>query len=331
MHSVLTEIPDIGSVRAAANRIAGVAVRTPLLTSLALQEQLGLFLFVKAESLQRTGSFKFRGAYNALSQFDETQRKKGVVACSSGNHAQGVAEAARILGIAATIVMPSDAPATKLQRTRRSGANVVLYERYGEDRIAIAMGISERTGAAFLHPYEDARVIAGQGTCGLEICEQMHEGGIRPDRVLVCTGGGGLTAGICLAVRDRFPDTVIHTVEPAGFDDTRRSLQAGRILANQDPGYSACDALLSPSPGTLSFEINRKCAGEGLVVTDEQAFQAMRVAFDEFRLVVEPGGAVALAALLAHAAEWQGQQVVAVLSGGNVDADLFSRVLTGEL
>jgi threonine dehydratase len=331
MHSGFTEIPDFEAVRAAANRIAGVAARTPLLTSLALEEELGLRPFVKAENLQRTGSFKFRGAYNALSQFDEKQREKGVVACSSGNHAQGVAEAARILGIAATIVMPRDAPATKLERTRRSGAQVVLYERNGEDRIAIAMEISQRTGAAFLHPYEDARVIAGQGTCGLEICEQLDEAGVVPDRVLVCTGGGGLTAGISLAVRQRFPDTVIHPVEPEGYDDTRRSLQAGRIVSNQDPGDSACDALLSPSPGTVSFEINRKLAGEGLVVTDEQAFQAMRVVFEEFRLVVEPGGAVAFAALLANANRWRGQNVVAVLSGGNVDAGLFARVLSGEI
>lgn len=328
MQSIFTEIPDIGSVRAAAARICGIAVRTPLLTSLPLQERLGLRPFVKAENLQRTGSFKFRGAFNALSQLDDAQKQAGVVACSSGNHAQGVAEAARILGIAATIVMPSDAPVTKLERTRRSGAQVVLYDRTREDRDAIAMEISAQNGAAFIHPYENPQIIAGQGTCGLEIGEQMDEAGLKPDRVLVCTGGGGLTAGICLAIRDRYPETAIHTVEPVDFDDTRRSLDAGRIMANNKSGGSACDALLSPSPGRLSFEINRLCVGQGLVVTDAEVFEAMRVAFEEYRLVVEPGGAAALAALLANAPSWQGETVAVVLSGGNVDADLFSRVLS---
>jgi threonine dehydratase len=320
-------VPTIDDVEAAARRLKGHAFRTPLLSSAQLDAATGARVFVKAECLQRTGSFKFRGAFNAASALSEQERAKGLVACSSGNHAQGVAEAARLLGIPSTIVMPSDAPAMKIARTRRSGAEVVLYDRQSEDRDAIAGDIVARTGAAFIHPYENPFVIAGQGTCGLEIGEDFAAMGLAVDRVLVCTGGGGLTAGTALAVHARFPGARIHSAEPEGFDDHRRSLAVGKRLSNERLAGSACDALLTPMPGAISFEINRNHLESGFAVSDEQAFEAMRFAFAELKIVLEPGGAVSLAALLAQGNAFAGETVVVVASGGNVDADLFASVL----
>ncbi|MCB1449949.1 MAG: threonine/serine dehydratase [Nitratireductor sp.] len=322
-------IPTLDDVVAAAGRLAGKAVRTPLLNVPVLDEQLGFRLFLKPENLQRTGSFKFRGAYNALSCIEEARRASGVVACSSGNHAQGVAEAARILSMKATIVMPSDAPAIKVERTRRSGADVVLYDRENEDRDAIANDICARDGATFVHPYDNPLVIAGQGTCGLEIAQDLELSGISPDHVLVCTGGGGLTAGVALAIHASFAGAAIHSCEPVGFDDYRRSLEVGRRLANAKASGSACDAILTPSPGEISFAINSALLGQGYAVSDAEAFHAMRIAFNEFKCVGEPGGSVALATALANGREFAGKTVVAILSGGNVDPDLFARVLGG--
>ena len=320
-------LPSIDDLREAARRIAGHATRTPLLPCDRLDQMSGGTVFVKAECLQRTGSFKFRGAFNAIAALPPERRAAGVVACSSGNHAQGVAEAARLHSIASTIVMPADAPPIKIERTRRSGARVVLYDRETQDRDAIAHEIVEETGASFIHPFENPFVIAGQGTCGLEIVDELGAMGRKADRVLVCCGGGGLTAGVALAVLDRFPDAKIHTVEPEGFDDYRRSLAAGERLANPRAGGSACDALLSPIPGEASFAINRSRLGEGLVVSDEQAFAAMDFAFRELKIVLEPGGAVSLAALLAQGTNWAGETIVCVASGGNADPAAYARML----
>ncbi len=319
--------PQFSDLRAAAERLRGQAMVTPLLSSAMLDAMTGMRLLLKAECLQVTGSFKFRGAYNAISAMPTELRKAGVVACSSGNHAQGVAEAARRFGIAATIVMPTNAPQLKIDRTRRSGATIVPYDRATGDRDDIADEISQSTGAQLVHPYDNPFVIAGQGTCGLEICDQLDALGQVPDRVLVCTGGGGLTAGVTLAIHERFPDARIYSCEPEGFDDHRRSLQAGERVENTLRGGSACDALLSPSPGEMTFAINRQHLSGGFAVSDSQAFEAMRVAFEEMKIVLEPGGAVALAAALANAGNWQGETVVCVLSGGNADPKLFADVL----
>ena len=316
-------LPTVADVRAAAARIAGQAVRTPLLTSPVLDALTGARVFLKAENLQRTGSFKFRGACNALAAAPDA---KAVVACSSGNHAQGVAEAAALVGIPATIVMPSDAPVAKLERTRRAGATVVEYDRYGEDRVAIARDIAEREGALFVHPFEDPHVIAGQGTCGLEIAEDLRALGATPDAVYVCAGGGGLMAGILLAMRDAFGEVDIVACEPDGFDDQTRSLAAGERLANPPGGRSICDAILTEAPGRRSFAITRGIA-TGTTVTDAEALAAIGFAARELKVVVEPGGAVALAAIIKAGRTLEGRTVVATLSGGNIDPDLLARAL----
>ena len=319
------DLPTIADVRAAADRIADEAVRTPLLNSAHLDGMTGGRVWLKCENLQRTGSFKFRGALNALRAYGEAVRE-GVVACSSGNHAQGVAEAARILGVPATIVMPTDAPRAKIERTRRAGATVVEYDRYTEDREGIAKDIAEREGAVFVHPFENPHVIAGQGTCGLEAADELRGRGEIPDVVLVCAGGGGLTAGVTLAMRDAFPEIAVHTVEPEGFDDQKRSLECGERVPNEPGGRSICDAIVTSMPGERAFAI--LCgAASGLVVTDEDVLSAMAFAFRELKLVVEPGGAVALAAVLSGKLDLKGRTVLATLSGGNVDPDVMARAL----
>ena len=316
--------PTIDDVRAAAARIRAEAVRTPLLP---VTLPSGGMVFVKPENLQRTGSFKFRGAFNRLSMIPADERARGVVACSSGNHAQGVAEAARILGMKATIVMPTDAPAVKTARTRAFGAEVVSYDRATEDRDAIAAAIVAETGATFVHPFNDPGVIAGQGTVGLEIAEDCSAHGLKPDAVLVCCSGGGLAGGVALALEAASPDTAVHTVEPAGFDDYARSLASGTRETNPRMSGSICDALLSPSPGTISLEIGRRRMSPGFSVTDEEALAAVAFAFRELKLVVEPGGAVALAAVLAGKVPVEGRTVVALLSGGNIDDEMMRRAL----
>jgi threonine dehydratase len=308
--------PALADIEAAAARLDGVAVRTPLLASPVLDERVGGRVLLKAETLQRTGSFKFRGAFNRISLIPEARRAAGVVACSSGNHAQGVAEAARLFGIPATIVMPRDAPATKRLRTERSGARVVPYERAVEDRVAIAMAIAAETGATFIHPYDDPGVIAGQGTVGLEIAADCAARGIVPDAVLVPVSGGGLTAGIALALAARCPDCRIFTTEPEGFDDHRRSLAAGTRVANSASSGSIADALMSEMPGEVTFQVNRERVAGGLGVDDAALLRAIRFAVEELKLVVEPGGATALAALLEGAYDARGRTVVVVLSGG---------------
>lgn len=319
---------SIGDIEAAADRIRGEALLTPLLRHPALDARCGARLLIKPESLQRSGSFKFRGAFNCLSQIPVEARSRGVVACSSGNHAQGVAASAGILGMPATIVMPADAPQIKLERTRGFGATVVTYDREREDRDAIAAGISAETGATFVHPYNDPAVIAGQGTIGLEMAEQARALGVELDDVLACTGGGGLSSGIALALSARSPDTVFHTVEPTLFDDYRRSLEAGERLANTLKSGSICDALLSESPGEIGFSILRTLAGTAVTVSDEEVLDAVAFAFNELKLVVEPGGAAALAAVLAGKLPLQGKTVGIVLTGGNIDPQMLMRALS---
>ena len=313
--------------RKARKRLAGVAVLTPLLESSFLNDLVGGRLLVKAEPLQRTGSFKFRGAYNRIAQIAEDERGRGVVAFSSGNHAQGVAHAAQLSGIPTCIVMPADAPEMKLENTRAYGAEVITYDRYSEDREAVAADVLKRTGGTLVRPFDDAGVIAGQGTIGYEIAEQCREQRAEPDQVIICCGGGGLTAGCATALQDVIPGLAIYSAEPDGFDDTARSLVAGHRLGNDPTARSVCDALLSERPGELTFAVNSRRLSGGLVVRDEEVFMAMRHAFDRLKLVIEPGGAVALAAALAGRLETQGRTTVVVASGGNVDADMFRRAL----
>ncbi len=326
----MSGLPTFDDVKAAAARLSGVAIRTPLLTNVALDEAVGGRVFIKPEVLQRTGSFKFRGAYNRLSQIVEAARAAGVVAWSSGNHAQGVAAAAALLGIPARIVMPSDAPAIKVERTRRSGAEVIFYDRVKDDREAIGRAIAAEHGSIIVPPFDDPFIIAGQGTVGLEIAEDAAQSGLSVDALLCPAGGGGLIAGSSLALGVLLPQTKIYSVEPEGFDDHRRSLIAHRRLRNERIDGSICDALMSPMPGEMTFAINDKNLAGGWAVSDDEVRAAMRFAFNELKLVVEPGGAVALAALLAGKMDVRGQTVAIVLSGGNVDPAFFSEILTAE-
>jgi threonine dehydratase len=320
-------LPTAQDVDAAAQVLRGVALRTPLIASPVLDALTGARVFLKAETLQRTGSFKFRGAYNKLAAIPRDERAGGVVAFSSGNHAQGVAAAARLLGMPAVIVMPSDAPHGKRARTAALGAEVVLFDRANDDREAIARAIAQERNAVLVPPYDDPLVIAGQGTVGREIIEDLATLGLRPDVIAVTASGGGLTAGIALAVKSRVPDVRLYTAEPAGFDDHARSFKSGRREQNAALTGTICDALMARTPGQLTFAINRDLVGEGVVATDQEVAAAMVFAFHELKLVVEPGGAVALAALMAGKIAIKGKIAVAVLSGGNVDADLFHRLV----
>ncbi len=320
-------LPTAADVDAAAGRLAGVAVRTPLVSSPVLDALTGGRVFLKAETLQRTGSFKFRGAYNKLCSIPPERRQAGVVAYSSGNHAQGVAAAAKILGMQAVIVMPRDAPRAKRERTAALGAEIVLYDRAREDREAIAQNIAETRGAAIVPPYDDPLIIAGQGTAGREIAEDLAALGLAADVVLVNASGGGLMAGIALAVKARMPRAKLFTAEPENFDAHARSFRSGRREKNAAMSGSICDALMAQSPGRLTFEINRALVGEGVSASDAEVGYAVAFAFRELKLVVEPGGAVALAALLTGKVDVRNRIAVAILSGGNVDPELFSRLV----
>jgi threonine dehydratase len=320
-------LPTAADVDAAAQRLAGIALRTPLVTSPVLDALTGARIFLKAETLQRTGSFKFRGAYNKLSSIPPDRRAGGVVAFSSGNHAQGVAAAARLLGMPAVIVMPSDAPRPKRERTAALGAEVVLYDRLREDRQAIAREIAGQRDAELVPPYDDPLVIAGQGTVGREIIEDLGALGLLPDVVAVTASGGGLTAGIALAVKARAPQTRVYTAEPEGFDDHARSFKSGKRERNEALTGTICDALMAQTPGELTFAINRKLVEQGAAVSDAEVAAAVAFAFRELKLVLEPGGAAALAALMTGKIEVKGKIAVAVLSGGNVDPELFYRLV----
>jgi threonine dehydratase len=320
-------LPTSADVDTAARRLAGVALRTPLVSSPVLDAATGARVFLKAETLQRTGSFKFRGAYNKLSSIALEQRAGGVVAFSSGNHAQGVAHAAKLLDMPSVIVMPSDAPKPKRERTKAFGAEVVLYDREKEDREGIARRIAGERNATLVPPYDDPFIIAGQGTAGREIMEDLAALGLTPNIAVIGASGGGLAAGISLAIKARAPNAKIYTAEPEGFDDTARSFKSGKHEHNARLSGSICDALMSNTPGTITFEINRSLIGEGVAASDEEVGRAVAFAFRELKLVVEPGGAIGLAALLAGRIDVKGKVVVAVLSGGNVDAELFHRLV----
>jgi len=327
----MARLPTFEDVRAAAARIAGHARCTPLLHGTPLDETTGGRILLKLETLQHTGSFKFRGAYNRLSQLDAAERAAGVVAFSSGNHAQGVAAAARLLGIPATIVMPADAPAVKMRNTLALGAEVVRYDRLRESREEIAARLASERGAVLVPSFDDPDIIAGQGTVGLEIAEQAAEAGFVVDEVVVCTSGGGLVAGTALAIRALAPAARIWSAEPDGHDDHRRSLASGRRESNAPGTRSFCDALLAPQPGELTFAINRRLLAGGLAVTDAQVRGAIALAARTLKLVVEPGGAVALAAVLAGRLEARGRTVAVVLSGGNIDDALLAEILSGSV
>ena len=320
-------LPTLADIEDATRQIAGMAVRTPLLESPMLNARLGGRLLIKAEPLQRTGSFKFRGAYNRISRLDDSQKKRGVVTYSSGNHAQGVAAAAQILGIPAVILMPADAPAIKVRNTKAYGAEVIHFDRYTENREARGQAVCAERGAVLVPPYEDPYIIAGQGTCGLEIAAQAAEAGATLDAVLAPCGGGGLVAGISTAIKGKLPGVPVYAVEPQGFDDTARSLKSGKLESNDPTARSICDALLAPTPGKLTFSINRKTLAGAFAVSDDEARRAMATAYSDLKLVVEPGGAVALAAVLSGKFPIMGKTVAVVCSGGNVDTDVFIAAL----
>lgn len=309
----------IGDIAAAARRLRGIAVHTPLLENEVLNARCGGRVFIKPECLQRTGSFKIRGASNRLALLSAAERRRGVVAFSSGNHAQGVAAAARRLGVPALIVMPSDAPKMKLDNTRALGADIHLYDRFAESREEIAARIASERGAILVPSYDDRAIIAGQGTVGLEIVRDLKRRKIVPDTALAPVGGGGLIAGTATALKHYFPAIAIHGVEPEGFDDTARSLRLGTRVANSKGARSICDALLADTPGALTFAHNHRLLDEGLVVSDDAVREAMHFAFERLKLVVEPGGAVALAAILSGKLPTAGRTLVIVLSGGNID------------
>ncbi len=317
---------DIAVIEAAARRLDGIAVRTPLIRNDELDRIAGGRVLVKAENLQAIGSFKIRGAYNLMSQLSPDEAARGVVAFSSGNHAQGVALAGRLLGIHAAIVMPSDAPRAKIDSTRRLGGEVITYDRYTGDREAIAREIAADRGAALVPSYDHEDIIAGQGTVGLEVAEQAAEMRLPPDQVLINCGGGGLSAGSAVALKARLSRVSIRTVEPQEFDDTARSIAAGKRMKVTSGSRSICDALLADSPGELPFEIHRRLFDAGLTVSDREVREAMRFAFRNLKMVVEPGGAVSLAAVLSGKIDTAGKTTAIVISGGNVDLDQFAAI-----
>lgn len=324
-------LPEFKDIEKAARRIEGFAVRTPVIESPKLNALTGGRILIKAECLQRTGSFKFRGAWNMISKLDAKKAKGGVVAYSSGNHAQGVAAAAAIKGLPALIVMPADTPLIKQENTKSYGAEVVTYARATQSREAIAERYMKERHAVMVPPFEHPDIIAGQGTAGLELATEANERGIRLDDVLVCCSGGGLTAGVALAMEELQPAAKVHSVEPAGFEDYARSLKSGRIERNPNPSGSICDALMSVSPGEMTFAVNQRLLGEGLTVTDAEAAEAVRFAFEVLKLVLEPGGAVALAAVLAGRIATKGKAIGVIASGGNCDPGLYARILNREI
>jgi threonine dehydratase len=318
---------DIGDVEAAAARLKDQIVSTRLVESEALNAKYKARILFKPECLQRTGSFKFRGAYNRISQFTDDEHKRGIIAYSSGNHAQGVASSAKLFGIHATIIMPLDAPQTKVANTRSYGAEVVFYDRYNQTRDEVAAPYIEERGMILVPPYDDPSIMAGQGTIGLELVADANERGLTLDHLFVPTGGGGLISGISVAVKAGSPGTRIWGVEPENFDDLRRSLIAGEPVANEPGHRSICDAILTPQPGNLTFPVNKRNLAGAIAVTDDAVKTAMRDAANYLKLIVEPGGCVGLAALASGAVDIEGKTVAVVLSGGNVDLDLYGEFI----
>ncbi len=317
----------LADIEDAAKRLENVAIRTPLLQSADLDEIVGGTVLLKPECFQTIGSFKIRGAYNLMSQLTSKQAGNGVVAWSSGNHAQGVALAGKLLGIKTAIVMPEDAPKSKIERTRRLGAEVILYDRYTGDREAIAREVAAERGAEMVPSYDSEHIIAGQGTIGLEIVQQARDLDLLPDQVLIGCGGGGISAGSAVAIKALLPDSCVYTVEPEGFDDTARSLRDGVRRKNKESARSICDALQPNTPGELPFAIHQKLGTTGLVVSDAEVRVAIRFAFLHLKIVVEPGGAVSLAAILARKIDCKNKTTAVVLTGGNIDAEIFSEIL----
>ncbi len=324
----MIEFKDISK---AADLINPYIVRTPLLENSLLNKRLDGRVLFKAECLQRTGSFKIRGASNKMLGLDAERLKQGVVAYSSGNHAQGVAAAARTLKVSSTIVIPEDAPALKIANTREYGANIVLYDRYTQSREAIAAEIAEREGRVIIPPYDDEAVIAGQGTIGLEIIEQLAERSLEADALFCPCGGGGLVSGVATAIKSKLPKVEVYAVEPKDFDDTRRSLESGDRVENNPEARSICDAIVTPMPGEITFEINRRLLSGGIAVDDQSVKKAMITAFTDLKLAVEPGAAVGLAALLTGAFPVKGQTVVVILSGGNIELEALIALQSAKL
>ncbi len=322
-----SEPPVFADIKDAARQLNGWARRTPLLENSILNEQLGFRLIVKPECLQRTGSFKFRGAFNKISRIPEDMRENGVVAFSSGNHAQGVAAAATLMGMKSTIIMPKDAPKAKIDNTRALGGSVVLYDRLTENREEIGERMQKEQGAILVKPYDEPLIIAGQGTIGLEISEQVEEIDAKPDAVIVPAGGGGLISGTALAISETLGCDV-YSAEPETYDDHKRSLEAGSRQPVPDGAVSICDALLAPIPGELTFSLNSRLLAGGLSVSDEEVLRAMKTAMLSLKIVVEPGGAVALASALTQKIDLKGKTVVCVCSGGNADPEMLSRALS---
>jgi len=324
----LKDLPTFEDVEDAAKRLEGVTVRTPLLRYELLDRLVGAPVWIKPETLQRTGSFKMRGAWNRISRIPEAERKKGVVAFSSGNHAQGVAESAKLLGMHATIVMPADAPKAKIDAARGRGAEVRLYDRTGESREAIATEIARKSGATTVRPFDDSWIMAGQGTSGLEAAEDAKARGVTFGSLICNASGGGLLAGIAVAFEALSPSTEVYAAEPEGHDDLIRSLAAKQIVSNPPGIRSIADALLSPEPGSLTFEIHKRRVKGGFTASNDQLLDAMSFAFHHLKLVVEPGGVVSLATLLANRAHFAARgPVLVVLTGGNVDADMFAKAI----
>ncbi|WP_421915215.1 threonine/serine dehydratase [Mesorhizobium sp.] len=322
----MTTLPGIADIRHAEARLSGLIVETPLIESPELNKRFGARILFKPETLQRTGSFKFRGAYNKLSSLSEEERSHGVVAFSSGNHAQGVAASAAMFGVKAVIAMPADAPAMKIGNVRKMGAEVVPFDRFRDDRMTVVRPYMEK-GMILVPPFDDPAIIAGQGTIGLELMRQAKTFGVDVDAVIVPCGGGGLTSGISVAVKDASPDTAVWAVEPEHFDDTRRSLAKGARVSNEPGHNSICDAILTAEPGVITFEINRRNLAGAIAVSDKATEQAVRDAMAYLKLVVEPGGCVGLAALSSGEIELSGKCVVVVLSGGNVDYSTYAQIM----
>ena len=314
-------------INAAAQRLNGHARVTPLLSSPFLDDLAQRRILVKPECLQHTGSFKFRGGWSALSALDKPTRDKGVIAYSSGNHAQGIAHAATLHGVPSVIVMPADAPQLKIENTRALGAEVILYDRANEDRDAIGQAIAEERDLTLIKPFDEPQVIAGQGTVGLEIAHQAKELGITTGEVLVNCGGGGLTSGIALALEAEAPEMQVRPCEPTGFDDVTRSLASGDIECNSQTSGSICDAILTPSPGQITFPIMKRLCGPGLVVSEDEALHAMALAYSRLKIVLEPGGAISLAAALFHGDDLTEDTAIVVATGGNVDPTIFTQAL----
>ncbi|MEM1077673.1 MAG: threonine/serine dehydratase [Pseudomonadota bacterium] len=319
--------PDFDRIRAAAGRLSGNIRRTPLLNAPALDAIAGRRVWVKAEALQHTGSFKARGGWAAVSALSDDARRRGVLAYSSGNHAQGIARAAKAFGAPAQIIMPGDAPAIKSDTTRALGAEVIFYDRATENREEIGAALMAERGLTLIPPYDHPEVMAGQATTGLEIAEQARDAGIGPADVLVCCGGGGLSAGTALALAETAPDLRVRPVEPEGFDDVTRSLASGQRVTNAQRAGSICDAILTPTPGDLTFPVLQALAGPGCVVSEDDAQRAMALAAQHLKLVLEPGGAVALAAALFQPEACVGPDVVAIATGGNVSPEMLAHAL----